>query len=56
MHESLDEIEFWQICNRVTALARRQNLVFSQYLKKQINRLRPNFVYTLVLTRSTLVL
>ena len=25
MHESLDEFEFWQICNRVTALDKRQN-------------------------------
>ena len=33
MHESLDEFEFQQICNRVTALDRRQNLVFAQYLE-----------------------
>ena len=33
MHESLDDFEFQQICNRVTALDRRQNLVFAQYLE-----------------------
>ena len=33
MHESLDEFEFRQICNRVTALDLRQNLVFAQYLE-----------------------
>ena len=54
MHESLDEIEFLIICNRVTVLDLRQNLVLAQYLEK-MDRLRPNFVYTLSLTRSTLV-
>ena len=34
MHESLDEIEFLIICNRVTVLELRQNLVFAQYLEK----------------------
>ena len=32
MHESLDKFVFRQICNRVTALDLRQNLVFAQYL------------------------
>ena len=32
MHKSLDEFEFQQICNRVTALDWRPNLVFAQYL------------------------
>ena len=31
MHESLDDFEFQQISNRVTALD--QNLVFAQYLE-----------------------
>ena len=30
MRASLDEFEFLQICNRVTALDLRQNLVFAQ--------------------------
>ena len=33
MHESLDEFEFQQICNRVTVLDLRQNLVFAKYLE-----------------------
>ena len=56
MHESLDEFEFHQILNRVTALDLRQNLVFAQYLEIRIDQLRPNFVNTLSLKRSTLVL
>ena len=36
MHESLDEFEFWQICNRVTALDCCQNLVFAQYLENEL--------------------
>ena len=36
MHESFDEFEFRQICNRVTALDKRQNLVFAQYLKNKL--------------------
>ena len=36
MHESLDEFEFRQICNRVTALDWRQNLVFAQYLENEL--------------------
>ena len=35
MHESLDEIEFRIICNRVTALDLRQNCVFAQYLENE---------------------
>ena len=35
MHESLDEFEFRQICNRVTALDLRENLVFAQYLENE---------------------
>ena len=29
------KIEFWIICNRVTALDLRQNLVFTQYLENK---------------------
>ena len=36
MHGSLNEFEFWQICNRVTALDRRQNIVFAQYLENKL--------------------
>ena len=36
MHESLDDLEFRQICIRVTALDWRQNLYFSQYLEKEL--------------------
>ena len=32
MHETLDEFEIRQICNRVMALDGRQSLVFAQYL------------------------
>ena len=35
MHERLDEFEFRQIYNRVTALDSRQNLVFAQYLENE---------------------
>ena len=35
MHDSLDEFEFRQICNRVMALDLRQNLVFAQYLENE---------------------
>ena len=36
MRDSLDEFEFWQICNTVTALDWRQSLVFAQYLEKEL--------------------
>ena len=36
MLDSLAEFEFWQICNRVTALDLRQNLVFAQYLENEL--------------------
>ena len=45
-----------QIFNRVMALDCHQNLVFAQYLENELDRLRPNFVYALSLTRSILVL
>ena len=35
MHESFDVFEFRQICNSVTALDLRQNLVFAQYLENK---------------------
>ena len=47
---------FSQICNRVTALDRCQKLVFAQYLENGIDRIQPNFVYTLSWTRSRFVL
>ena len=36
MHESLDDFEFRQICNRVMAFDLRQNLVFAQYLENKL--------------------
>ena len=36
MHENLDEFEFRQICNRVTALDWLQNVVFAQYLENEL--------------------
>ena len=33
---AMDEFEFWQICNRATALDRRQNLVFAKYLDNKL--------------------
>ena len=44
-----------QICNRVTALDSCQNLVFTQYLEKEL-KMRPNYVCSLSFTRSTLVI
>ena len=38
MTESLDEFEFRQICNRVTALDLCQNLVFAQYLENKLTK------------------
>ena len=35
MQESLDELEFRQMCNRVTALDLRQNLVFALYFENE---------------------
>ena len=35
MHEGFDEFEFRQICNIVTALDCRPNLVFAEYLENE---------------------
>ena len=44
---------FLQICNRVTALHLRQNLIFTQYFENEMTELS-NLIYILSLTRSTL--
>ena len=55
MYVGIVKCGFSQICNRVTALDLCQNLVFAQYREnKKTKRMRPNYVYTLSLTRSTL--
>ena len=55
MHKSLDEEDFLQISNRVTALDWRQNLFLSQYL--ETNRpINTNFCIHTIIDRIYLVI
>ena len=52
----IEKGHFLQICNRVTALDLCQKLFFAQYLENEWTEFQPNFVYTLLMIRSGLVL
>ena len=45
---------FFETCTRVVALYLLQNFISTQYLDNQLVEFLPNFIYALVLARSSL--